>query len=50
VQALIVYVGTEKLGLSISGFAGISVMLTIVWLAVVASIYREHKRRAPDVA
>jgi ATP:ADP antiporter, AAA family len=49
-QACIVYVGTEKLKLSISGFAAISVTLTIAWLAVVAGIYREHKRRAPDVA
>jgi AAA family ATP:ADP antiporter len=49
-QALIVYVGSKKLGLSLSGFAAVSVTLTILWLVVVAGIYREHKRRTPDVA
>jgi AAA family ATP:ADP antiporter len=45
----IVFVGT-KLALSLSGFATISVVLTLVWIGVTIAIYREHKRRAPDVA
>lgn len=45
----IVFVGT-KLALSISGFAAISVFLTLVWLAVTFAIYREHKRRIPEIA
>ena len=45
----IVYVGT-KMALSISGFASISVGLTIVWILVTIGIYREHKKRLPDVA
>lgn len=45
----IVFVGT-KLALSISGFATISVVLTLVWIMVTIAIYREHKRRVPDVA
>lgn len=45
----IVFVGT-KLALSLSGFAAISVVLTVVWILVTIAIYREHKRRIPDVA
>jgi AAA family ATP:ADP antiporter len=45
----IVFVGT-KLAFSISGFAAISVVLTLVWIAVTISIYRENKRRIPEVA
>ena len=45
----IVFAGT-KLALSISGFATISVTLTVVWLVVVFAIYRQHKRLTPDVA
>jgi AAA family ATP:ADP antiporter len=45
----IVYVGT-KMALSISGFATISVVLTLVWIGVSVAIYREHKRRVPHVA
>jgi AAA family ATP:ADP antiporter len=45
----IVYVGTQ-LALSISGFAAISVGLTIVWLLVTVAIHREHNRRVPDTA
>jgi len=49
ILAGMVFVGT-KLALSISGFAAISIALTMVWLVVVLGIYREHKRRIPDVA
>ena len=45
----IVFVGT-KLAFSISGFAAISVVLTLVWIVVTIAIYREHKRRIPEVA
>jgi AAA family ATP:ADP antiporter len=45
----IVFVGT-KLAFSISGFAAISVVLTLVWIGVTIAIYREHKRRIPEVA
>ena len=45
----IVFVGT-KLALSLSGFATISVVLTLVWIAVTLAIYREHKKRVPHVA
>jgi len=45
----IVFVGT-KLAFSISGFAAISVVLTLIWLFVTVAIYREHKRRIPDIA
>jgi len=48
-QAVIVFVGT-KLALSISGFAAVSVVLTMIWLLVTVAIYREHKRRIPDIA
>jgi AAA family ATP:ADP antiporter len=47
--ALIVFVGT-KLALSVSGFAGISVVLTAVWILVTIAIYKEHKRRLPEHA
>ena len=45
----IVYAGT-RMALSISGFAAISVVLTIAWIIVTLGIYREHKKRLPDVA
>jgi hypothetical protein len=45
----IVFVGT-RLALPISGFAAISVTLTVLWIVVTFAIYREHKRRTPDVA
>lgn len=45
----IVFAGT-KLALPISGFATISVFLTVLWIGVTVAIYREHKRRTPDVA
>jgi AAA family ATP:ADP antiporter len=45
----IVFVGT-KLAFSISGFAAISVVLTLAWFLVTVAIYREHKRRIPEVA
>jgi len=45
----IVFVGT-KLAFSISRFAAISVVLTLAWLLVTVAIYREHKRRIPEVA
>ena len=45
----IVYVGT-KLALSISAFAAISVVLTLAWILVCTGIYREHKRRSPEIA
>jgi AAA family ATP:ADP antiporter len=45
----IVFAGT-KMALSISGFAAISVVLTIVWIIVTLGIYREHKKRLPHVA
>lgn len=48
-QAGIVYVGT-KLAFSISAFAAISVVLTLGWILVCIGIYREHKRRVPDVS
>ena len=48
-MAGIVFVGTE-LALSLSGFAAVSVVLTVIWILVTIAIYREHKRRIPDVA
>jgi AAA family ATP:ADP antiporter len=45
----IVFVGT-KLALTISGFAAISVIFIIAWIAVTLGIYREHKRRIPGTA
>ena len=45
----IVYVGT-KLAFSISAFATISVVLTLIWLLVTLGIYREHTQRIPEVA
>jgi AAA family ATP:ADP antiporter len=45
----IVYVGT-KLAFSVSTFAAISVALTLVWFLVSIGIYREHKRRIPEIA
>jgi AAA family ATP:ADP antiporter len=45
----IVYVGT-KMALSISGFAAVSVVLTLAWIGVSIAIYREHKKRVPHVA
>jgi ATP:ADP antiporter, AAA family len=48
-MAGIVFVGT-KLALSLSAFAAISVVLTLVWIGVTIAIYREHKRRVPDIA
>ena len=48
-MAGIVFVGT-KLAFSLSGFAAVSVVLTVVWILVTIAIYREHKRRIPDVA
>ena len=48
-MAGIVFVGT-KLAFSLSGFAAVSVVLTVIWILVTIAIYREHKRRIPDVA
>jgi ATP:ADP antiporter, AAA family len=48
-QAGIVFVGT-MLAFSISAFASISVVLTIVWIVVTVGIYREHKKRIPNVS
>lgn len=48
-QAGIVFLGTW-LGFSISGFAGVSIGLTLVWLLICLGIYREHRKRVPDVA
>jgi AAA family ATP:ADP antiporter len=40
----VVYVGTG-FGLGIKGFAGINLILTLVWLGVAAGIAREHRKR-----
>ncbi len=44
VQAGIVMAGSAA-GLSVKGFAGINLFLTLVWLALAAGIVREHRRR-----
>lgn len=42
-QAGVVKLGT-LIGLSTVGFAGVNVAFTLVWLAVVGMLFREHKR------
>jgi len=43
-QAIIVYLGTTFLALSVEGFAVINVICILVWIAMTVRIIREHKR------
>jgi ATP:ADP antiporter, AAA family len=43
-QAGITYLGTQ-LSFSLSDFAAVNVVLTLVWLGIAFCIYREHRRR-----
>jgi len=43
-QAGVVYVGTA-IGMSITGFAWLNVLLTVVWVFAATRIYSEHRRR-----
>ncbi len=47
VQAGIVFAGTS-LGLSVSGFATVNLLMVLIWLALAFAIYREHKRLTPE--
>jgi AAA family ATP:ADP antiporter len=49
-QAAVVYVGTELVALSVRGFAVANILFVLVTLAIVAGIYREHKRLTDDVS
>jgi AAA family ATP:ADP antiporter len=42
-QALVVFVGLEVFGLSVSGFAGVNLVLVAVWLVIALLISREHR-------
>jgi len=44
IQAFIVFLGTQA-GLGVTGFAMVNLLLTGVWLIVVAALYLEHRRR-----
>jgi hypothetical protein len=41
-SAVVVYVGTSLLGMSVSGFAAGNIMLTLVWIGVPLLILRQH--------
>lgn len=45
-SALAVFVGTTYLALSTSGFAGVNVVLCLIWIAVGVLIASEHKKLA----
>jgi AAA family ATP:ADP antiporter len=45
-QAAVVFLGTT-VGLSIRGFAGISLVVTALWIWTAIAIYRRHKVIAP---
>jgi len=48
-QALIVYVGTEVVSLSVRAFAIVNIVFVLITLAIVTGIYREHKRLTADM-
>jgi AAA family ATP:ADP antiporter len=43
-SALLVYVGADVLSLSIGGFAGVNVLLSVIWIGIVLRIVRENRR------
>jgi AAA family ATP:ADP antiporter len=48
-QALVVYLGTEVVSLSVRGFALVNIVFVLITLAVVTGIFREHKRLTADL-
>jgi AAA family ATP:ADP antiporter len=48
-SAGLVYAGTHWVILSVKGFAGVNLALTIVWLAVAAVIARQYKQRTEPI-
>jgi ATP:ADP antiporter, AAA family len=46
-QAGIVFGGT-LIGLSVSGYAMVTLGMVVIWLAIAAAIFREHRRRASE--
>ena len=48
-QALVVYLGTEVVSLSVRAFAIVNIVFVLITLAIVMGIYREHKRLTADL-
>lgn len=48
-QALVVFLGTEVVSLSVRGFALVNIAFVLVTLAIVTGIFREHKRLTADL-
>ncbi len=48
-SALVVFVGLHQLGLGSRGFAGVNVVLVLVWLALALHIARRYRARAVDL-
>lgn len=48
-QALVVYLGTEVVSLSVRGFALVNIVFVLITLAIVTGIFREHKRLTADL-
>jgi len=48
-QAVVVYIGTEVVSMSVSAFAIVNIVFVLITLAIVIGIYREHKRLTADM-
>lgn len=49
-SAALVYVGLNWLSLSTKGFAGVNVVLVVIWIALALAIGREYKKRTTGAA
>jgi ATP:ADP antiporter, AAA family len=47
-QAGIIFAGTRFLHLSVSGFATITLVFTVLWILVAAALYREHCKKSQE--
>jgi ATP:ADP antiporter, AAA family len=47
-QAGIIFLGTRMLHLAITGFAAITIVVTVLWTLVAAALYREHRKISPQ--
>jgi ATP:ADP antiporter, AAA family len=47
-QAGIIFVGSSLLHLSVAGFAGITIVFTMLWILVAIALYREHCKTSQE--
>jgi ATP:ADP antiporter, AAA family len=47
-QAAIIFVGTQFLHFSVSGFATITLVFTALWILVAVALYRQHCKKAQE--